>query len=509
MRLHYSSASFLLLLTQAMASFKNHVVNQGARASNQRRRLLNDALLEAAVPLGDYERKTKLQLSEARQLQEGDDFENMEGEVAYTFTGYSLKYAQCQPIQYFSENAIKAGEFSPMITEDIVILRLCPQKSCLSSETFGCHYNFAEYALTLSEYTSIMLKYSAYKRDSVCEWCATCIEDDGGEQERRSERKLDEDLNDDGADDDANQADNGDEAGQGADGDDAGAEQGENAGNEQEQQDDDGELEVDDKYVYQGSCTNFNTYCANFATECQNDDDAYLDYEGYLDYMDCAEIRYNDYAYFVKPRCDGSSGAIKMAVYNDNYCIQSASSDVSVKNFGLGFKDGFFETFYSSECIECSESDSPPFYAANSLLCNKIHSHSAMCAQEMVYDLFETEQVDETTECNYIDSLLNGAYDQYGQFSTKFGGGSSWDASMTTAQAAILGVAIALCILFIISACYLHHSMTNLLLKSLSHRELLPRKARSRSRTSREGSNSRRSSSKASQDPDWESPSVA
>lgn len=91
-----------------------------------------------------------------------------------------------------------------------------------------------------------------------------------------------------------------------------------------------------------------------------------------------------------------------------------------------------------------------------------------MCAQEMVYNLFETEQVDETTECNYIDSLLNGAYDQYGQFSTKSSGGSSWDASVTTPQAAVLGVSIALCILFIICACYLHHSMTNLLLKSLS-----------------------------------------
>ena len=152
-----------------------------------------------------------------------------------------------------------------------------------------------------------------------------------------------------------------------------------------------------------------------------------------------------------------------------------------------------------------SPQEDPPFYNANSLLCNKLHSHSAKCDQEMLYDLFESE-VDESTECSYIDSLRNGAYDQYGQFSMKAGGGSSWDASVTTAQAAILGVSVAMCIVFIISACYLHHSMTNLLLKSLSHRELLPRKGRSRSRTSREGSGRR---SSKSGEPDWEGPTIA
>lgn len=366
----YCLASILLVATPALASFQRQVIQQSSssstRTSNHRRSLLNNALLDAAVPLADYERMTRTQLSDRRQLQEGDDFEDVDGDVAYSFTGYSMKYAKCQPVQYFSEDAIKAGEFSPMVTEDVVILRLCPQKSCLGSETYGCHYNYAEYALTLNEYTTIMLKYSAYKRDSVCDWCATCIEDDGGGDQRRrlTERRLEEDMNDDGAaaaaadGDDANQAANGEE---GADGDDAGADQGQDAGNEQQQQDDAagddaGEAEVDDKYVYQGSCQNFDTYCSDYATKCQDDDDAYLDFEGYLDYMDCAEVRYNDYAYFVKPRCDGSSGVIKMAVYNDNYCIQSAGSDVSVKNLGLGFKDGFFEQFYSSECIDCAES---------------------------------------------------------------------------------------------------------------------------------------------------------
>jgi hypothetical protein len=120
----------------------------------------------------------------------------------------------------------------------------------------------------------------------------------------------------------------------------------------------------------------------------------------------------------------------------------------------------------------------------------------------MMYDLFQSE-ANKSTDCSYIASIRNGAYDEYGQFSSKSGGGSSWDASMTTAQGVVLGAAIAACVFFIIFACYLHHSMTNLLLKSLSHRELLPRNTRSRSRTSREGSNSRRSA-KVGDEADWE-----
>jgi hypothetical protein len=125
----------------------------------------------------------------------------------------------------------------------------------------------------------------------------------------------------------------------------------------------------------------------------------------------------------------------------------------------------------------------------------------------MIYDLFESE-TDKATECIYIESLRDGAYDIYGKFSSKYGGSSSWDAPMTIGQGVLLGFAIALCVLFVVYACYLHHSMTNLLIKSLSHRELLPRKVRSRSRSSRERSNSRRST-KQKNESDWDGSNIA
>jgi hypothetical protein len=89
-----------------------------------------------------------------------------------------------------------------------------------------------------------------------------------------------------------------------------------------------------------------------------------------------------------------------------------------------------------------------------------------------MYDLFDGEE-DGASDCSFIESLRFGAYDEAGQL-TSFLDGSSWSYAPTTEQNVLLGVSIALSVIFIIYACYLHHAMTNLLIKSLSHRELLP-----------------------------------
>jgi hypothetical protein len=87
-------------------------------------------------------------------------------------------------------------------------------------------------------------------------------------------------------------------------------------------------------------------------------------------------------------------------------------------------------------------------------------------------DLFDGEEDDET-ECSFIESLRFGAYDETGQFMSS-NVGSSWSYTPTVGQKVMLGLSIALSVIFVIYSCYLHHAMTNLLIKSLSHRELLP-----------------------------------
>jgi hypothetical protein len=113
-------------------------------------------------------------------------------------------------------------------------------------------------------------------------------------------------------------------------------------------------------------------------------------------------------------------------------------------------------------------------------------------------DLFDGEE-DDSIECSFIESLRFGAYDEVGQLTSTVEG-SSWSYKPSSSQKAILVLSIVFSVIFVIYACYLHHAMTNLLIKSLSHRELLP-PSRQRNRQSPKG---RRGRNKvADEDADW------
>jgi hypothetical protein len=131
----------------------------------------------------------------------------------------------------------------------------------------------------------------------------------------------------------------------------------------------------------------------------------------------------------------------------------------------------------------------------------------------MLYDLFEKEE-DESSECSFIESIRFGVYDKDGAFAATSSATASGRGEVSIGQLVALLVALVFCVLFIIYACYLHHSMTNLLIKSLSHRELLPPSRHKGSRTPSKSS-SRRSGGASSKklggkqgtedEPDWDS----
>jgi hypothetical protein len=339
----------LLFVTPALATFHKDVVT--SRRSNKRIAFVNkerdmqNSILSKAVPLADYEAQMGLEPT-ARRLEDGGEDQNM-----YSFSGYSIKYAKCQPVQYFSEDAVAAGMRSPMVTNDIVILRLCPQSSCSQSREYGCVYNYAEYALSMSDYLEIMMEYSQQKKEYTCDYCDACINnerrlEDGGENDGNDQ---DDDGND--QDNDGNDQDN-----------DADAEE---DGNDQDN--------ADNGYGYDYSQNNncgdnWDTYCSDYAYMCADDggDDQNnggynggyneYDYDSYNDYMECAKVNYNDYAYFMKPTCNAYTGVIEFGIYFDDYCSESASSKVSLNKLGLGLSDNIFQEFYSGVCIDCSES---------------------------------------------------------------------------------------------------------------------------------------------------------
>lgn len=332
-------AAVLLMLAAGStdASFLRDVLGQKSEKEDR----MENALFEKAMPLDEYRTKLRahgmdFEENIHRDLNNynGDDgyYKNNAGQygddddyyVQYrrNFNSYSLKYAKCQPVQRFSEDAILAGEASPMLTDDIVVLRLCPSKSCSSGRAYGCSSNYAEYAIGLTDYVRIMLYYREDRMEQLCDWCSGCY----------SRRELNE-----------NNYYNGDDNNNYYYNDDAG---------------DDGWAGYS-HYGYGNTCDDYKTYCydsdSGFSL-CEE----FKDNDGsqYLDYLNCVNVQDQDnYNYYVRPRCDGTNQIIHMGLFHDNFCSQYAGDEVDIDSFNLGFDDADFEEFYTDvECLDCTKS---------------------------------------------------------------------------------------------------------------------------------------------------------
>jgi hypothetical protein len=93
-----------------------------------------------------------------------------------------------------------------------------------------------------------------------------------------------------------------------------------------------------------------------------------------------------------------------------------------------------------------------------------------------------------------------GTYDAEGQLYKEYNFGVS--RKVTNTQKWLLGVTVLVCGLLAIYSCYLHHSITNLLIKSLSHTDLLPPSRHRRRNCSSGRRKSRRTRKTAAEDDD-------
>lgn len=140
-------------------------------------------------------------------------------------------------------------------------------------------------------------------------------------------------------------------------------------------------------------------------------------------------------------------------------------------------------------------------------MCNKVHRSSARCTNNLNYDIFGDSTV-RSTECSFIESIRSGTYNSQGEVyvsSSELGFGASNE--VTDAQKAGLVMSIVLCCTLAMYACYLHHSITNLLIKSLSHSHLLPpsrHRNRSRKRSGSSSSRGRRAQVAVNSEEDWD-----
>ncbi len=112
------------------------------------------------------------------------------------------------------------------------------------------------------------------------------------------------------------------------------------------------------------------------------------------------------------------------------------------------------------------------------MLCNNIYESSGKCDSYLAYDLgsknFDDDSDDAYNEnqdeiqCSYIESIRYGTYDSYGEIYMSNSQENNQTASVTLGQKFALALVSMIGVSLALYSCYLHHTMTNLLLKSLS-----------------------------------------
>lgn len=263
---------------------------------------LNELLLSKARPTSDtkLERRGNESSGRRRKLSD-DDGSNKDDDYFNSndiaFDGYSLKYATCQKVQRFSSNAVKRGEYSSMVTDDIVILRLCPNQSCSESSRYGCSSGYGEYAIDVTDYMTIMMKYHADKQSSFCNFCDSCDfqNDDGGYNAYSS-----------------------------------------------------------------NTCQNYADECQETCFSDDDAYYGDSNYMKYAQYLSCEKVQdaqyYNSY-FYAKPHCDPSTNKIQMGLFYDGHCTQSAGDDFDLSTYiGGFFEEDAFEYAQDISCVDCSSS---------------------------------------------------------------------------------------------------------------------------------------------------------
>jgi len=461
---------------------------------------LQKSLLEVATPLSELGKDIVDQIHRRMDNDEdGDDGDDYILENTYGFQDYSLKYATCQKIQRFSTEAVDNGEYSAMIVDDIVVLRMCPKRYCSSNSQWGCNNGYGEYAIKLDEYLKIMLRYKTDKRSNLCSFCQACgnrrkMEDAQVQQENAYGSGNADDFYSYGGDDDGQvdynddgQVDYNDDVNQAGD-------DGDN--------NDAGNTNGNDYYNNANLCEKYTSQCENVYNKCNNNDnnDDGMSYLDYIDYMGCVGIQNqneNNY-YWLSPHCDSSTNKISMGIFSDPYCSLYVGDSVNINNYaGVNFDNNIFQEFYKNDCIDCSVGYSGPYYNSNNYMCNNIFQRSGQCNTYLAYSVDDgNDQSTSEANCAFIESIRYGTYDRNGQlyisgYSSDKG---SYEQTVTPFQTGSLVLLSTICCFLAVYSCVLHHDITNTLLKSFNIGLISPNKMKPRSKGSmrRRRSRSRR-----------------
>jgi hypothetical protein len=293
---------------------------------------------------------------------------------------YEVKFQQCQFVKAYDDELAEDEDSKTVLgVKRFVTFRLCPANNCES-----CAYDFGEYVVDMDTYLEAATEYFVQDREGMCQMCEeVCY-----------------------ADDDATK----------------------NAGA---------------AYVDCDSCVD---YCAYF--ENMDENGKYM--ESYM-MAECQQVYASDDGteIYAGAICSNSGASIKIGAFSDEYCSQM-KKNINIENYlenGLAFDDSILENVTNVDsCVSCIAKDyeipeqndqqqqNDQEEVEVNEMCEQLYEMAAKCESKYGFDNwwkdyedYENQYVQEDLVCDFISSLGNGNYDEYGEIvlsGSSFSGGS-------------------------------------------------------------------------------------
>lgn len=293
---------------------------------------------------------------------------------------YEVKFQQCQFVKAYDDELAEDEDSKTVLgVKRFVTFRLCPANNCES-----CAYDFGEYVVDMDTYLEAATEYFVQDREGMCQLCEeVCY-----------------------ADDDATK----------------------NAGAD---------------YVDCNSCVD---YCAYF--ENMDENGKYM--ESYM-MAECQQVYASDDGteIYAGAICSNSGASIKIGAFSDDMCSQM-KKNINIENYlenGLAFDDSILENVTNVDsCVSCvakeweipeqndQQQQNDQEEVEVNEMCEQLYEMAAKCESKYGFDNwwkdyedYENQYVQEDLVCDFISSLGNGNYDEYGEIvlsGSSFSGGS-------------------------------------------------------------------------------------
>lgn len=292
-------------------------------------------------------------------------------QVDADISGYEIKFEKCQFVKAYDDELAEDEEASTVLaTKHFVIFRLCPSGSCSS-----CSYNFGEYVIDMESYLEAATQFFVEDRENQCEFCNQICEAD-----------------DDGL-----------------------------------------------KSMGLVDCDTCYSYCANI--EAMEDNGYVESYE----FTECMQVYESDddgnSQIFSGAVCSNNGQSISIGAFSDEDCLYRKSG-VDIEDYlenGMTFDTEILEKVTdSSSCVSCirteyevpdnnenennnNNNDEEEEIEVNEM-CEQLYEGAAKCESKFGfnnywkdYEEYYNQYIQEDLVCDFISSINNGNYDQYGE----------------------------------------------------------------------------------------------